>query len=326
MMDKIRFAIIGCGNIAQSHLKTIQAAPDAEVAVTVDIVAERAEKAAQEFNAGRSCMRTEDAVADEGVDAVSICLPPSLHRDHAVMAANAGKHVLVEKPMDISLEKCDEMIAAAEENDVRLMVGQVLRFREANVEARRLILEGAIGQPTNVIRRRMSYTKESRSEPWGKDPETAGGWVLYGFGSHEMDMMLWLNDAYAKTTFALGRKTNPYWNDYDDVDVLFEMSNGAIGSMTHSVNVQPGAWDCHIAGTEGCLYLTGNKIVKDGEELPGEFDVAGGMGRQIGEFVSAIREGREPIASGQNVRATMQLLEAAKLSLAEGRPVEADEL
>jgi len=325
-MDKVRFAIIGCGNIAQSHMKAIQAQPDAQIAVTVDIAAERAEKAASAFEAGRWCTSTEDAVGDDGVDAVSVCLPPALHRDHAVMAANAGKHVLVEKPMDISLAKCDEMIAAAEANDVRLMVGQVLRFREANVEARRMILEGVIGQPTNVIRRRMSCTKESKTEPWGKNPEIAGGWVLYGFGSHEMDMMLWLNDAHPKRTFAMGRKTNPYWNDYDDVDVLFEMSNGAIGSMTHSVNVQPGAWDCRIAGTEGCLYLTGNKIVKDGEELPGEFDVAGGMQRQIGEFVASIREGREPEASGRNVRATMQLLEATKLSLAEGRPVEADEL
>lgn len=325
-MDKVRFAIIGCGSIAQSHMKAIQAQPDAEIAVTVDIMAERAEKAAAEFGAGRSSTRAEDVVGDDGVDAVTICLPPSLHRDHAVMAANAGKHVLVEKPMDISLAKCDDMIAAAEANDVRLMVGQVLRFREANVEARRLIREGAIGQPTNVIRRRMSFTKESKTEPWGNDPSIAGGWVLYGFGAHELDMMLWLNDAAPKRTFALGRKTNPYWNDYDDVDILFEMSNGAIGSMTHSVNVQPGAWDCHVAGTEGCLYLTGNKIVKDGEELPGEFDVAGGMQRQIGEFVAAVREGREPEASGRNVRATMQLLEATNLSLAEGRPVEADVL
>lgn len=325
-MDKARFAIIGSGNIAQSHMQAISNLPNAEVAVTVDIVEERAEQAAQKYGARRWTTSAEDALADDAVDAVSICLPPNLHERYALMAAKAGKHILVEKPMAITLRECDHMIAAAQEAGVTLMVGQVLRFREANREARRLILSGAVGRPTHIIRRRHSFTKESKNEPWADDPAVAGGWVLYGFGAHEIDTILYLNDAEGKTTFALGQKTNPRWKDYDDIDIVFELSNGAIANMTHTVNVKPGAWDCVLAGTEGCITITSDELSVNGETLPQKFDFKGGMQRQLAEFVSAVMEGREPEASGKDVRRTMQVLEAVKISLAEKRPVEADQL
>jgi predicted dehydrogenase len=325
-MDKVRFAIIGCGGIAQDHMKAIAALPNAEVAVTVDIAKERAEQAARAFGAKRWATSTEEALKDEAVNAVSICLPHSLHEAHALMAAKAGKHILTEKPMAISLKECDAMIAAADAAKVRLMVGQVLRFREANREARRMIGAGAIGRPTNVIRRRHSWTREHRAEPWSNNPAVAGGWVLYGFGAHEVDQILYLNDAHAKTTFALGRKTNPHWQDYDDIDILFDLSNGAMATMTHSINMKPGAWDCIIGGTEGSLFLTTDTITLNGEALPQKFDYAGGMQRQLAEFVNAVIEGREPEASGRDVRRTMQALEAVKISLAEKRAVEADRL
>ncbi|MSS71574.1 MAG: Gfo/Idh/MocA family oxidoreductase [Candidatus Latescibacteria bacterium] len=325
-MDKVRFAIIGCGGIAQSHMDAIAALPNAEVAVTVDISKERAEQAAQKYGARRWVTSTEEAVKDDAVNAVSICLPHALHEAHALIAAKAGKHILVEKPMAVSLQECDHMIAAAEAAKVTLMVGQVLRFREVNREARRLIRSGAIGKPTNVIRRRHSFTKEYRAEPWSNNPAIAGGWVLYGFGAHEMDMILYLNDAHARTTFALGRKTNPHWQDYDDIDILLNLSNDAMATMTHSINMKPGAWDCILAGTEGTLFITNDALTLNGETPPQKFDDQGGMGRQISEFVNAVLEGREPEASGRDVRRTMQALEAVKISLAEKRPVEADKL
>jgi predicted dehydrogenase len=189
-----------------------------------------------------------------------------------------------------------------------------------------MIGAGAIGRPTNVIRRRHSWTREHRAEPWSNNPAVAGGWVLYGFGAHEVDQILYLNDAHAKTTFALGRKTNPHWQDYDDIDILFDLSNGAMATMTHSINMKPGAWDCIIGGTEGSLFLTTDTITLNGEALPQKFDYAGGMQRQLAEFVNAVIEGREPEASGRDVRRTMQALEAVKISLAEKRAVEADRL
>ena len=139
--------------------------------------------------------------------------------------------------MAISLKEADTMIDAARRNGVTLMVGQVLRFRQGNVEARRLIKEGKIGEPRNIIRRRLSKSGEFRSE-WARDPAKAGGWVLYGYGANEVDMMLWLFDTHAKKVFSQARKNNPYWNDYDEISIQMELANGVIATLNnHPANI-----------------------------------------------------------------------------------------
>ncbi len=141
-----------------------------------------------------------------------------------------------------------------------------------------------------------------------------------------MDMMLWLFDTHATRVFAQARKNNPYWNDYDEVSIQMELANGMIASLNHSLNCAVGAWDTFITGTEGSMYITSEQIIIDGEKMDVPMGPAGGMELQLREFVDAIREGREPEASGANVRKTMQALEAAKVSIAKGRIVETKDI
>lgn len=321
MASDLRIAIIGCGGIARGHLEAMKNLPAKPVAM-VDIGEEFAKKYAQEYGADKYYTKIEDALNDD-VDAVIVCLPHYLHIDAVVAAAKAGKHVLTEKPMAISLKEVDDMIAAAEKSNVCLMVGQVLRFRGSNVKVKELIKSGRIGEPRNMIRRRLSKSTEFRSE-WSRDPAKAGGWVLYGYGAHEMDMMLWLFDTHAKKVFAQGRKTNPYWNDYDEVSIQMELANGMIATLNHSLNCVNGAWDMYITGTKASMYITNEQIVIDGEKL--NVPMGEAMEIQLREFINAIREGREPEASGKNVRKTMQALEAAKQSIASGRLIIAEVL
>ncbi len=311
MESQLRVAMLGCGDIARAHLEAMGALP-ARPVVTVDVDESRARQYAEEYSAERHSTQIEDALADD-VDAVIVCLPHHLHREAVVAAAESGKHILTEKPMALSLQEADAMIDAAGRNRVCLMVGQVLRFRGANVKARQLLGEGRIGEPRNVIRRRLSRSREFHSA-WARDPAKAGGWVLYGYGSHEVDMLLWLFDTYATRVYAQGRKNNPYWNDYDEVSLQMELANGMIATLNHSLNSASGAWDTTITGTAGSMYVANERIVLDGEEMAVPMGPA--MQRQLREFVDAIAEGREPEASGANVRRTMQALEAAKLSLA----------
>ncbi len=210
MESQLRIAVIGCGGIARGHLNAMKNLPAKPVAM-VDIDESRARQYAEEYGADRYYTKIEDALTDD-VDAVIVCLPHYLHLGAVVTAAESGKHVLTEKPMAISLKEVDDMIEAAQKNNVCLMVGQVLRFREANKKAKQLIKEGKIGEPCNMIRRRFGRSQEFRSE-WARDPEKAGGWVLYGYGSHEVDMMLWLFDTHVSKVYAQARKNNPYWND-----------------------------------------------------------------------------------------------------------------
>lgn len=321
MGSKLRVAVIGCGGIAKSHLDAMRNLPARPVAM-VDIDEERAREYADEYGADRYHTDIEDALTDD-VDAVIVCLPHYLHVGAVVAAAESGKHILTEKPMAISLKEADDMIEAAQKNNVCLMVGQVLRFRQGNIEAKSLIKEGKIGEPRNMIRRRLSRFQEFRS-PWAKDPAKAGGWVLYGYGAHEVDMMLWLFDTYATKVYAQARKNNPYWNDYDEVSIQMELANGMMGTLNHSLNCVSGAWDTFITGTEASMYITNEQIVIDGEKMI--IPMGPSMEVQLKEFIDAIREEREPEASGINVRKTMQALEAAKMSIANGQVIDASKL
>jgi predicted dehydrogenase len=321
MGSQLRIGIIGCGGIARGHLNAMKNL-DARPVAMVDISEASARQYAEEYGADRYHTAIKDALTED-VDAVIVCLPHYLHVDAVVAAAESGKHVLTEKPMAISLKETDEMIDAAQRNGVTLMVGQVLRFRQCNVEAKRLIAEGKIGEPRNIVRRRLGNSREFRSE-WARDPAKAGGWVLYGYGAHEVDMMLWLFDTHARKVFAQAQKNNPYWNDYDEISIQMELANGVIATLNHSLNCVVGAWDTFITGTENSMYITNDQIAMVGEKM--SIPMGPAMEIQLREFIDAIYEGREPEASGVNVRKTMQALEAAKLSIASGQIVDTEGL
>jgi len=287
-----------------------------------DVNLEAARAAAREYEVPAVYTDYHDLLADENVDAVAVLLPHHLHRDAVVAAAEAGKHILCEKPMAISLAQTDEMIAAADRAGVVLMIAQILRFRPANIKARELIRAGAIGQVRNVIRRRYGHSRDYKSE-WASKPEQAGGWVLYGFGAHEVDMILWLNDAEPRQVYAQGRMNNPWWHDYDEVTVDMGLSNGAMATYHHSLNCPFGAWDCLIIGTEGAMIVETDAIRLADEVIEAPLDGPASFVDQVTQFYNAVMGGPPPDPSGHNVRRTMVALEAAKISMAEGRVVDA---
>ena len=327
MSGKIGIAIIGCGGIAQAHLESLRRIDDFRIVATVDIIEEKAKKYASRYKAERYYTSTDEALEDPEIEAVSICLPHHLHSPVTVAAAKAGKHILVEKPMAISLKGADEMIKAADENGVTLMVEQTLRFRTCNILTKKLIGEGRIGEVRNVIRRRLSFSNSFPSE-WSRRPEQSGGWVLYGFGSHSVDLVLWVLDADPVQVFAYGVKNNPYWNDYDEVSIMMKLDNGAVASVLHSLNYrQQYTWDLTVIGTKGSILVKEGKTVQIGDEiLETPIDRTQGIYAALKEFAGAIKEGREPEASGRNVRRTMLALEAAKISMERKRAIDVKDL
>ena len=325
MTEQLGMGVIGCGGISRAHLPAQRAIEGMRTVAVCDINEEAARAAAEEFEVPAVYTDYHDLLADERVQAVAILLPHHLHRDPAVAAAEAGKHILCEKPMAISLQQTDDMIAAAQRAGVVLMIGQILRFRPANIRARELIRDGAIGQLRNVIRRRYGFARDYKAE-WASKPEQAGGWVLYGFGAHEMDMILWLSDSEATRVYAQARRNNPWWNDYDEITVDAGLSNGAMSTYHHSTNSPFGAWDCLLIGTEGAMVVETERIRLGDQVIEAPLEGPASHIAQSAEFLRAVREGGEPEASGRNVRRTMAALEAAKISIAEERVVNAAEL
>ncbi len=313
--ERIGIAILGAGGIAGAHLQALNTLPEGRLVATCDLDAARARARAAEFGAEHFFTTWEETLACPGVDAVIVCLPNALHRDAVVEAARAGKHVLVEKPMATTLADASAMVEAAEAAGVTLMVGQVLRFYAANRLARQFLREGRIGRPRNLLRRRLGVFHDWVA--WAKDPALCGGITLYGFGSHEVDMMLWLTDSRATRVYAEGEQIHPVWRDYDDVSLQMRLANGCMAALQLSTNCAETVWDCLVIGDEGTLAVGSDWVSVNGERTAAPIGPAGGMTAQLAEFLAAINEGREPEASGRQVRdTTMAALEAARRSLA----------
>ena len=323
MSEPIGIAVIGCGGIAAAHLRALATLDEARVLYAVDVDEKQARVRAEEFDIPHVVSDWSVAFGAKDVQGVILCLPHHLHKPAAVAAAQAGKHVLTEKPIANTLADADVMIAAAREAGVILMVGQVLRFRPVFQQAREILRSGELGEVHRVLHRRISWFQEYKE--WSYDPELAGGMTLLGFGSHEVDMLLWLLDQEAETVFALGQKVSPRWRDYDEISMQIRTTGGVMISSQLSCNCRHGAWEYTILGSEGTLSISSAQLRLNERVIECPLPEGGGFVQEDAEFLSAIREGREPEASGVSVRPSMAALQAARISMDEGRLVRIEE-
>lgn len=329
MADTLKVGIVGAGGIAQSHMKSIQANSDVELAVVMDVDEGRARAAADTYG-GRATTYFDDLLADADVQAVHICSPHVYHADQATAAAAAGKHVLVEKPMALSVADCDRMIEGCDKAGVVLMVGQVLRHFPAHVKAKQLIKEGAIGEVAHMLRRRYSYFNPGAPgvtyPTWYADLAIGGDCILYCFGPHEYDIQLWLADSPVVTVSSQGTtSTDLYPGQFDSRTSVMTHANGIMSVVSQSVVCHGYAGDQVIVGSEGSMILTASTLEVNGESVEVEGPGAG-MPNQIAEFVNCCVTGATPDASGTSVRQSMAAIEAAKLSGERGQVVEVSEL
>ena len=241
----VRIGVIGCGKIAQvRHIPEYEANPDARVVALFDANAERARALAAEHGC-RACATLEELLAADDVDAVSVCTSNATHAQAAIAALRAGKDVLCEKPMAVTIEECEAMVAAARETGRTLMIDQNQRLAKAHVRAKGLLDAGRIGR---VLTFRTTFG-HGGPETWSVDPGT-GSWffdpkraamgAMADLGVHKTDLVQWLIgqtvvSATARVTTL--DKRDPAGNLVgvdDNALVIYEMSGGAVGTMTAS--------------------------------------------------------------------------------------------
>ena len=313
--DSVGLAMIGCGGISEAHLRGIANAPQARLVAAMDVIAERAEQAAAKYKA--EAYSSLDAVwADDGVEAVVLALPHDLHLPVTLQAARSGKHVLVEKPMALDLDEAQQMVAAAEGAGISLMVGQSTRFQPEVWAAKQLIAGGRIGQVKQCIYQRAFFL-ERLSTTWRLAEERCGGMYLPLFASHDVDVIWWLMDARPARVHAVLRSFTELVESESDGAVLIEFEDGRIASLAFSMNSHIGRRSALFIGTGGTLLIDQGELRLGDEviEVDGSVDA---FTRQVTEFVSALREGREPAPSGRDALATMAVLDAAKQSAQTG--------
>ncbi len=316
---KLGLAMIGCGQIARSHLRAIAKNQHAELVAAMDVVEERAIAVAEEYDA-KSYTSVDEVLADDRVDAVVLPLPHHLHCPIAMQSAEAGKHILVEKPMALDFSEALQMVEAAESAGVRLMVGQSTRFRPEVWKAKSIIDSGKLGEIQQCIHQRAWFT-ERLSTDWRYSSEQCGGLYLPIFSSHDVDMVLWLMDASPVTVHSLLRSYTSVTDAESNGIVNMELSGGRIASLAFSMTSHIARHSALFIGTEGTLLIDENKLFVNAEEIPLDKS-ENQFVSQMREFVDAIRESREPIPSGRDVLPVMAVLDAAKESDATGSVVE----
>ncbi|MEC0125812.1 Gfo/Idh/MocA family protein [Paenibacillus pabuli] len=261
-MSKIKVAVFGCGAIAERrHIPEYAANENVELVAFADPIVERAEKMAETYG-GKAYSSYEELLASEEVDAVSVCTPNYLHASMSIAAANAGKHVLVEKPMAVSTEEGEQMIEAAKKNGVYLMVGHNQRLMPPHVKAKEILDSGKLGKVLNF---RTSFGHPGPegwsvdgAESWFFRKEEAIMGAMGDLGVHKSDFIRYLlDDEVSEVAGFISTLHKENTKVDDNATCLLRMKSGAIGTLVAS-------WTQYRAGDNSTVLWCENGVMKIG--------------------------------------------------------------
>jgi predicted dehydrogenase len=308
----LRVALLGSGWIMDYHARAVLEHPGAELCAAASWRGPSLARLAERHGIPRTTTDWRELAADPEVDAVVIGTPNALHAEQAVACLEAGKHVLVEKPMARSLAEADAMLAAAARSGARLMVAHCWRFHTDVLALRARVAAGELGE---VVKTR-SYGVHAGWGPsgWFTDPALAGGGALLDMGVHAIDTTRFLLGDPLPTRVCAVVATR--YGDYavdDDAILLVSWSNGS-----NSI-VESGWWQPHAGGLEADTEVYGTRgyaRVWDSADLPEGYQHCSQpmYSAQLAELVEALAAGRQPRPSGEDGRVVMRIVEQAYAS------------
>ena len=334
MKKKFNVAMIGCGAIADSHLQGVLAKEECELYAVCDNAADgRLERRAAKYGAKLAVKDYRELVDDPNVDIAIVATPDYSHKEIACAFLRAGKQVLLEKPMALVAEDCEEMRRVEKETGNRLMVGQVVRYNPNFSKAKNLVDSGAIGELVFVESEYAhDYMKARGYDDWRVNPLREG---MIGGGCHAVDFLRWVA---GNPTEVFAYSTHKYLTDWpvnDTTIAVYKFPNDVIGKVFCSIGVK------RDYTMRTCLYGTEGTIIFEsrGTEMKlYQCDKKGGMytiprllpcqpkghnmTAEISDFVDAIIEGRpNPISSIEGA-STVAVCRATVESAKTGKPVE----
>lgn len=340
--------IIGCGKIAQvRHIPEYAENRDAKLVGFYDINLARAQELAEKYD-GTAYDSVEALLADPAIDAVSVCAANFAHAEITIAALNAGKHVLCEKPMATTLADCEAMVEAAKKNGKFLMIGHNQRLAKAHAVARKLIVDGLIG---DIVTFRTTFG-HGGPETWSVDPgkntwffdkTRAAMGAMADLGIHKTDLIQFLTGQQvirttAKVTTLDKRDANGNLISVDDNAIcIYEMSGGAFGTMTASWTYY-GAEDNStiLYGTKGIMRIYDDPaisikvILNDGSKIAYDVEAIQTNDNQtksgvIDLWMECLVNNTAPEISGESALAAMRAVFASIESSETGKSVEIPE-
>jgi predicted dehydrogenase len=361
MSDHVRFGIYGYGKVAELHAKAIAATSGARLVAVCGHHgsgqgAERRDAFAARWGVASRSSAAEMAEKD-GVEAVIVTTPHPMHRQHSVECSKTGLHVLVEKPMALSVADCDAMIAAADQAGRLLGVISQRRWYPACRRIRDAIDSGKLGAPALGQVIMLGWRDEAyyKSDPWRGSWAGEGGGVLVNQAPHQLDLISWFMGPVVEVSAYTANLNHPYIEVEDTAVAALRFPGGALGSIMVSNSQKPGIYaKVHVHGSSGAsagvqtdggaMFIAGRSgvletPVNDLWSVPGEearlaewkaqddalfkkIDATWYFfSLQIADFATAAREGRPPAVSGRDGREAVRLMEAIYASSKSGAPV-----
>ena len=233
-MQPIRIGVISASSMARSHMAAIITNPNAKLMAICDIDLAKAQRVAAELGVAQTFRDYQDMLATD-IDAVVVCTPDQIHPEQTIASLRAGKHVLCEKPMAMTVAECNMMITAAKDADKQLMVGQVCRFAPGFALARQLINQGRIGELFFVESEYAhDYTHSAGVGEWRKDPVRLR-YPVVGGGCHAVDLLRWIAGNPTEVTAYANHKVMTSWPVDDCTVALLRFPKDVIGKVFVSI-------------------------------------------------------------------------------------------
>jgi UDP-N-acetylglucosamine 3-dehydrogenase len=338
MTEPIKVAVIGCGAIAvRRHIPEYADHPNVKLVAFADPKLERAEEQAARFGA-HAFSDYKTMLSEIEIDAVSVCTPNHLHADASIAAANAGAHVLVEKPMATSEQEALAMIKSAQDNGVLLMVGQNQRFMLPHVKAKEVLDSGRLGK---VLSFRTTFghpgpegwSLDGRDSWFFRKDEAVMG-AMGDLGVHKTDLIRWLlNDEVADVAAFVGTLHKENTAVDDNATCILRMRSGAIGTLVASWTYYRGEDNSTILWCENGVLKIGTdpdrQVILELRDGTTENIEAGAIStneRQlpsfvIEQFVDCILNNKRPAISGEEGLKSLKVILAAFKSQVTGKVV-----
>ncbi len=325
----INIGLIGCGGIADPHVKGyLQIADQAQVTAVADVVEENAQRRAQQVGGARIFHDYHEMLALPDIDAVDICLPHHLHKDAIVAAANAKKHILCEKPLCLTPEEASVVQRAVSKNGVTLMCAHNQLYMPPVARAKQLIQEGVLGRVYELRTTDSFYNNfNPKNMGWRAHRSMSGGGELIDTGYHPTYLLLYLaNSEPVEVTAMLSKHRLEFMDGEDSAHVLVRFADGAVGSIVTSWAYEPASITekFSVVGEKGNMHSYGSDLhykVRGSEPSKIELPWINTFAAETADFVACLREKRRPINTEVEGINVLKVILGAYKSVEEKRTV-----
>jgi UDP-N-acetylglucosamine 3-dehydrogenase len=320
-MKSLNLGVIGLGAIGQKHLSALAKIERANICAVADVNEKVLNSTAAQYKVA-PYTDVKKMLAQPGLDAVIVATPDNLHREACVLAAESGKHILVEKPLATTVEDAEAILHATDAAGVKLMVGFSLRFSLHYMHVKKVVSDGVLGDLVSIFARRLNVISQ---------PERLKGrvGVMMFLGTHDFDAMRWIVGSEPVSVYCQASTSVPSaYAIENEAFSIIRFANGVVGCAQigwYLPDQHPAGRDfkLDVSGSKGSLNLDqmrqGVEIyTQSGAKFP---SISAGMVDEDRAFVDCVLDGKQPPATGKDGLIALQMVLAALKSIETGQPV-----